>query len=150
MKVAYPFGHGLTYSDFELSNVKVTMNGDNITATCKVTNTGKATAKQVVQLYSTELYPEHERPLVELRGYYKTKALKAGESEVVTITISTTDLAKFIEEESAWKVAAGDYRLSLGFSSEDLRGYKEIFVPQTTSCKVTDILKPTDGKLFIE
>ena len=66
------------------------------------------------------------------------------------IAIANEDLAIFVEEESAWKVAAGDYRLSLGFSSEDLRLREEIFIPKTSVRKVTDILKPTDGKLFIE
>ena len=66
------------------------------------------------------------------------------------IDITADDLAIFVEEESAWKTIAGDYRLSLGFSSEDLRANREIFIPTTSVRKVTDILKPTDGKLFIE
>jgi hypothetical protein len=68
----------------------------------------------------------------------------------VEIALTTDDLAIFVEDESAWKVVAGDYRLSLGFSSGDLRQNRELFVPQTKVSKVTDILKPTDGKLFIE
>jgi beta-glucosidase len=150
VEVAYPFGHGLTYSDFELSDMKVKQGKGGITVTCKAQNTGDTAAKQVVQLYSTALYPNHERPLVELRGYKKTPTLKAGESCVVEIDITADDLAIFVEEESAWKTIAGDYRLSLGFSSEDLRANREIFIPTTSVRKVTDILKPTDGKLFIE
>ena len=150
VEVAYPFGHGLTYSDFDLSDMKVKQTKEGIAVTCKVTNTGSRAAKQVVQLYSTDLIPNHERPLVELRGYSKTPTLKAGESCTVEIAITNEDLAIFVEEESAWKVAAGDYRLSLGFSSEDLRLREEIFIPKTSVRKVTDILKPTDGKLFIE
>jgi beta-glucosidase len=150
VEVAYPFGHGLTYSDFDLSDMKVKQTKEGIAVTCKVTNTGSHAAKQVVQLYSTDLIPNHERPLVELRGYSKTPTLKAGESCTVEIAIANEDLAIFVEEESAWKVAAGDYRLSLGFSSEDLRLREEIFIPKTSVRKVTDILKPTDGKLFIE
>ena len=150
VEVAYPFGHGLTYTDFELSDMKLKRNKENITVSCKVTNTGSRAAKQVVQLYSSALFPDHERPLVELRGYSKTSTLAAGESCTVEIAITTDDLAIFVEDESAWKVAAGDYRLWLGFSSADLKEYKEFFVPQTTVRKVTDILKPTDGKLFIE
>ena len=150
VEVAYPFGHGLTYTDFELSDMKLKRNKENITVSCKVTNTGSRAAKQVVQLYSSALFPDHERPLVELRGYSKTPTLAAGESCTVEIAITTDDLAIFVGDESAWKVAAGDYRLWLGFSSADLKEYKEFFVPQTTVRKVTDILKPTDGKLFIE
>ena len=150
IKVAYPFGHGLTYSNFELSDMKVKQGKESITVSCKVTNVGNRTAKQVVQLYSTSQFPDHKRPLIELRGYSKTKNLKAGESTIVSITITPEDLAIFDEEQSAWKIVAGDYRLSLGFSSEDLRANKEIFIPTTTIRKVTDCLKPADGKLFIE
>jgi beta-glucosidase len=151
VEVAYPFGHGLTYTDFELSDMKLNRKGSNLTLTCRVTNTGKRAAKQVVQLYSTALFPDHERPLVELRGYSKTPLLAAGESCKVEIAITTDDLAIFDEAKSAWVLPAGDYRLSLGFSSADLKDYKEIFIPTSTVVrKVTDILKPTDGKLFIE
>jgi beta-glucosidase len=151
VEVAYPFGHGLTYSQFELSDMKVKQSKSGYAISCKVTNTGNRAAKQVVQLYSTALFPDHERPLVELRGYTKTPTLNPGESKVVEINISADDLAIFVEQESAWKTIAGDYRLSLGFSSEDLRVNREIFIPATKVVrKVTDILKPTDGKLFIE
>ena len=121
-----------------------------IAVTCKVANTGSRAAKQVVQLYSTALYPDHERPLLELRGYSKTPTLQPGQSCTVEIAINTDDLAIFDEEESAWKTIAGDYRLSLGFSSGDLRASSELFVPTTSVRKVTDVLKPADGKLFIE
>jgi hypothetical protein len=66
------------------------------------------------------------------------------------MTISEQDLAIFIEEESAWKVVAGDYRLSVGFNSRDLTHFKEFFIPTTTTTKVSDCLKPESGKIFIE
>lgn len=151
VEVAYPFGYGLTYSDFELSDMKLKRSGDKVTLSCRVTNTGNRAAKQVVQLYSTALFPDHERPLVELRGYRKTPLLAAGESCTVEIAITNSDLAIFDEAKSAWVLPAGDYRLSLGFSSADLKQYKEMFIQSTTVVrKVTDVLKPTDGKLFIE
>ena len=151
VEVAYPFGHGLTYSDFELSDMKLGRDDQKISITCRVTNSGKRAAKQVVQLYSTSLFPDHERPLVELRGYSKTPLLAPGESCTVKIDINKSDLAIFDEQSSAWVLPAGDYRLSLGFSSADLKLSKEIFIPTTTVVRtVTDILKPTDGKLFIE
>lgn len=150
VEVAYPFGYGLTYGDFSLSEMSVERNGDAIKVACRVTNRGAHAAKQVVQLYSTELYPREARPLLELRGYAKTPLLQPGESCNVEIALSTNDLAQFVESESAWKVCAGDYRLSLGFSSADLRSSREIFVAQGSSRKVADVLKPTDGALFIE
>ena len=150
VEVAYPFGFGLTYSDFEISDMQLKKSGDKITVNCKVTNTGNAVAKQVVQLYSTALFPDHKRPVVELRAYSKTPALKPSESCNVEMTISEQNLAIFIEEESAWKVVAGDYRLSVGFNSRDLTHFKEFFIPTTTTTKVSDCLKPESGKIFIE
>lgn len=150
VEVAYPFGYGLTYGDFTLSDAHIERSGDAICLNCRVANVGRCAAKQVVQLYSTALYPSEKRPLRELRGYAKTPLLQPGESCEVSIAITVDDLAIFSEEQSAWKVCAGDYRLSLGFSSEDLRAAKEIFIPTTRLRPVTDVLKPTDGPLFIE
>ncbi len=150
VEVAYPFGFGLTYTTFELSNMEIEKAGKELKISCIVTNTGSAAAKQVVQLYSTALFPNHERPIVELRGYSKTPTLNPGQSHKVTITITTDDLAIFSQEESAWKTVAGDYRLALGFDCQRLLLSKEIFIPQTTIRKVSDVLKPADGKLFIE
>ncbi len=150
VEVAYPFGYGLTYGDFSLSDAHIEREGDAIRLTCRVSNSGRRAAKQVVQLYSTALYPSAKRPLRELRGYAKTPLLQPGESCEVSVAITVDDLAEFSEELSAWKVSTGDYRLSLGFSSEDLRASHEIFIPTTRLRPVTDVLKPTDGPLFIE
>ena len=92
------------------------------------------------------LHPTHS-----CRSPRKTPLLAAGESCTVQIAITNDDLAIFDEAKSAWVLPAGDYRLSLGFSSADLKQYKEMFIPATTVVrKVTDVLKPADGKLYIE
>ncbi|MBQ2993009.1 MAG: glycoside hydrolase family 3 C-terminal domain-containing protein [Alistipes sp.] len=150
VEVAYPFGYGLTYSDFSLSDMMVEREGEQFVVTCRVTNCGERAAKQVVQLYSTALFPHEARPVVELRGYHKTPTLSPGSSCEVRFALTADDLAMFVEKESAWVTYAGDYRLSLGFSCEDLRSAKEIFLPATSRRMVTDVLRPTDGPLFIE
>ncbi|MBR2932030.1 MAG: glycoside hydrolase family 3 C-terminal domain-containing protein [Rikenellaceae bacterium] len=150
VEVAYPFGYGLTYSDFAISDMAVKQTKRSIEVTCRVTNTGKRAAKQVVQLYSTELSPATDRPVVELRGYVKTPTLASGESCEVTITIAPEDLSTYSEADTAWRLSAGDYRLSLGFSSEDLPLSQTISIAKTTLRPVTDVLKPADGRLFIE
>lgn len=148
--VAYPFGFGLTYSKFEASEMAVNKTKTGFEVSCKVTNTGKFPAKQVVQLYSTELKPETDRPAIELRGYKKTPLLQPGESCVVNIVISNDDLATYSEAESAWKVRKGDYRLSLGFDSATLPLSKVVTVTKKKTTPVTDVMKPAEGELFIK
>lgn len=148
--VAYPFGFGLTYSNFEASEMAVNKTKTGFEVSCKVTNTGKFPAKQVVQLYSTELKPETDRPAIELRGYKKTPLLQPGESCVVNIVISNDDLATYSEAESAWKVRKGDYRLSLGFDSATLPLSKVVTVTKKKTTPVTDVMKPAEGELFIK
>lgn len=150
IKVAYPFGFGLTYSDFNITNMKVKNTKNLITVSCQVTNIGKHAAKQVVQLYSTELKPLEDRPIIELRGYKKTPTLKPGESCNITIEISPEDLSYYSEEAKSWKLTAGKYLLSLGFSSEDLRINQNITIKQNKLRPVTDILKPATGDIFIK
>ena len=148
--VAYPFGFGLTYSKFEASEMDVNKTKTGFEVSCKVTNTGKFPAKQVVQLYSTELKPETDRPAIELRGYKKTPLLQPSESCVVNIVISNDDLATYSEAESAWKVRKGDYRLSLGFDSATLPLSKVVTVTKKKTTPVTDVMKPAEGELFIK
>ncbi|MBE6210235.1 MAG: beta-glucosidase [Rikenellaceae bacterium] len=148
--VAYPFGFGMTYSKFEASDMQVAKSKSGFEVSCKVANVGKFPAKQVVQLYSTELAPEIDRPAIELRGYRKTPLLQPGESCVVTIAISNDDLATYSEKESAWKVRKGDYRLSLGFDSATLPLSQVVTVKKDKVTPVTDVMKPESGDLFIK
>lgn len=150
VEVAYPFGYGLTYSAFNLTDMKVEQSEQEILVSCLITNTGKHAAKQVVQLYSTELAPSTDRPLIELRGYCKTPTLQPGESHTVTIRITPEDLATYSEADVAWKLSAGDYRLSLGFSSSELLQAKEIHIQSEKLRPVSDILKPESGEIFIK
>ncbi|MBQ3247873.1 MAG: glycoside hydrolase family 3 C-terminal domain-containing protein [Alistipes sp.] len=148
--VAYPFGYGLTYSKFEASAMQTIKTKSGFEVTCKVSNVGKFPAKQVVQLYSTELAPETDRPAIELRGYKKTPLLQPGESCEVTIAISNDDLATYSEKESAWKVRKGDYRLSLGFDSATLPLSKVVTIKKEKVTPVTDVMKPEKGEIFIK
>ena len=150
VSVAYPFGYGLTYSKFEASAMQTIKTKEGFEVTCKVSNVGKFPAKQVVQLYSTELAPETDRPAIELRGYKKTPLLQPGESCEVTIAISNDDLATYSEKESAWKVRKGDYRLSLGFDSATLPLSKVVTIKKEKVTPVTDVMKPEKGEIFIK
>jgi hypothetical protein len=99
--VAYPFGYGLSYTDFEYSDFKLDKNvvpgkSDTITATVKVKNIGTVAGKEVVQLYlNASTWREEGRPKNELRAHGKTKLLAPGESETLEFTLKYDDLAYY-------------------------------------------------------
>ena len=148
--VAYPFGYGLTYSQFEMENMSVKESKEGYLVSCVVKNVGNFPARQVVQLYSTELQPEVDRPSIELRGYKKTPLLQGGESTVVEITIKKEDLMTYNEKAGAWKLTKGDYNLSLGFDSQTLPLKQRITITKEVLQPVTTIMKPASGEVFIK
>ena len=150
IEVAYPFGFGLTYSKFEMSNMQVKEKKDGYAVSCIVKNTGNFPAKQVVQLYSSELKPEIDRPAIELRAYAKTPLLQPNEECKVEMFIKQTDLMSFSEKRCAWHLAKGDYDLSLGFDSQVRPLSHRITIKDEKVEKVNNVMQPTNGKLFIE
>ena len=95
VKVAYPFGFGLSYTTFAYSDLKLSGAefGTGLTATVTVKNTGKAPGREVVQLYLSAPGKSMPKPAIELRGFAKTKVLAPGESQTLTFTIAPRDLA---------------------------------------------------------
>ena len=149
VEVAYPFGYGLTYSQFEMSNMNVKESKEGYTISCEVKNIGSLPAKQVVQLYSSELAPEVDRPAIELRGYKKTPLLKAGEKCVVEIVIKKEDLMTYNEKEAAWKLTKGEYDLLLGFDSQSLPLKHRITIMKEILKPVSTAMAPEKGDIFI-
>ena len=149
VEVAYPFGYGLTYSQFEMSNMQVKESKEGYAVSCEVKNIGKVAAKQVVQLYSTELQPEVDRPAIELRGFKKTPLLQAGEKCVVEIVIKREDLMTYNEKAAAWKLTKGDYTLSLGFDSQTRPLSHKVTITKEVLQPVSTLMKP-EGELFIK
>ena len=95
--VAFPFGFGMSYSSFLISNLKLnsgTFNG-KLTATITVTNAGKVAGKEVVQLYLSAPATNLHKPALELKAFGKTKLLKPGESQTLSFTLMPKDLASF-------------------------------------------------------
>ena len=121
LAVSYPFGYGLSYTTFEYSEPVVENDGKTVKATVTVKNTGSVEGKEAVQLYVSAPAGSLDKPVQELKAYGKTKALKPGESQKVTLTFATADLASFDEARSAWVVDAGTYCFRFGASSRDIR-----------------------------
>ena len=121
ISVSYPFGYGLSYTTFEYSEPSVKNDGKTITATVRVKNVGDVAGKEAVQLYVSAPESQLDKPVKELKAYAKTGKLAPGESQVLTLTFPTAELASFDEEASAWKVDAGTYKFLFGASSRDIR-----------------------------
>ena len=121
LAVSYPFGYGLSYTTFEYSAPAVANDGKTVTAKVTVKNTGSVAGKEAVQLYVSAPAGTLDKPVKELKAYGKTKELAPGETQELTLTFPTSELASFDEDASAWKVDAGTYTFLFGASSRDIR-----------------------------
>ena len=125
MDVLFPFGHGLSYTTFEYSGLKLSADAirDTDTLEVKVTvkNTGKRAGKAVVQLYvgDTEGFENAVRPVRELKGFRKV-ALEPGESKEVSFTLCKRAFATWRTEIHDWWVESGDFSIEVGDSSANL------------------------------
>lgn len=119
--VAYPFGYGLSYTDFSYSDLKIEQSGDLFTVTCEIKNQGNRTGKEVVQLYVSAPGKDMPKPVQELKAFAKTRLLQPGESETIQLTVNADELASFSEDASAWVRENGVYEFRLGASSRDIR-----------------------------
>lgn len=119
--VSYPFGYGLTYTDFELSDMRTERDGEKINVYVTVKNSGNFPAKQVVQLYASAPAEVADRPSIELKGYCKTPVLQAGESCEARISFKLSDLGIWEGgEDGRMVVPSGVWTLHAGTSSADL------------------------------
>ena len=119
----FPFGHGLSYTTFEYSTLKVAKKvkaGKNVEVSLVVTNTGKVAGKEVVQLYISDLKSSLPRPPKELKGFAKL-ALKSGQSETVAFSLDERALAFYDPHKKTWVAEPGEFELLLGSSSRDIR-----------------------------
>ncbi len=140
--VAYPFGFGLSYTTFAYTDASATVDGDAITVTVKVTNTGQRAGRNVVELFvAAPNSKKLNKPEKELRNYAKTRLLQPGESETITMKVSTADLASFNEKASAWKTDAGLYTFMICSSANDIEAKATAKIKAWTK-KVNNVMKP--------
>ncbi|QFP75287.1 glycoside hydrolase family 3 C-terminal domain-containing protein [Deinococcus sp. AJ005] len=119
----FPFGFGLSYSTFELSNARMSAErivpGDSVTVSVTVTNTGQCWGQTVAQLYVRDMDVKLKRPYKELKGFAKV-SLKPGEAETVEVQLDMRSLAYFDDDRKVWVADAGGFELLLGQNSVDL------------------------------
>ena len=139
--VAYPFGYGLSYTTFEYSDAAVKVNGDVVTVSITVKNTGKVAGKEIAQVYVAAPAGNIEKPSHELKGFAKTRELKPGEKQTLTIQIQKRELASFDEANSQWITEAGQYAFQIGASSRDIRAIVNAKLTEYTE-KVSNVLAP--------
>lgn len=129
MDVAFPFGHGLSYTTFEYSNLRTdkdTMTeGETIQVSVDVTNIGDRAGKEIVQLYVSDLTNAARRPEKELKGFEKV-ALNPGETKRVTFTLDKRSFAWYSTDIHDWYAASGTYEILIAASSRDIRLTKTI------------------------
>lgn len=121
----FPFGHGLTYTTFEYgkptANAKKIGEDDTLTITVPITNTGKRTGSEIVQLYITDVKSSLPRPEKELKGFTKV-TVEPGQTVNATFTIGRDALSYYDPSESAFVTEPGKFKARIGASAGDIRG----------------------------
>ena len=132
--VAFPFGYGLSYTTFEQKLNDVTYKDGKVTVDVTVTNTGDTAGKDVVEVYYNPPYTEGgiEKASTNLVGFEKTKELKPGASETVTIEFDDDDMASYdYQNAKAYVLEKGDYDISINSDSHTVIDSKKITVEDT-------------------
>ncbi|PYY37863.1 beta-glucosidase [Curtobacterium sp. MCJR17_055] len=120
MPVAFPFGHGLSYTSFDYSDLELDVQHNGVTAHLTVTNTGSRAGREVVQLYTGLDQSTHVRPVRELKAFTSVH-LEPGEQRRVRLHVRRDDLGVWDTRLARWTIEPGSYRIDIGASSRDVR-----------------------------
>ncbi len=118
--VCYPFGHGLSYTTFDIADARVKRSGNGFKVSATLKNTGSVAGAEVVQLYVSDVEASEERPVKELKGFEKIY-LEPGQSKKVEFTLDRQALSFFDADKHAWVAEPGEFHALLGTSSEDIK-----------------------------
>jgi beta-glucosidase len=133
--VLFPFGHGLSYTTFDYSDLTLSAEaldgGESLTLRLKVKNIGEVAGQEVVQVYVSPQSPTAFRPELELKGFEKV-ALQPGEAKEVTMELPPRAFAFFNTGLQDWQMEAGAYEIRVGASSRDIRLRQMVAIRQTT------------------
>ncbi|MBO7670698.1 MAG: glycoside hydrolase family 3 C-terminal domain-containing protein, partial [Oscillospiraceae bacterium] len=133
-ELLFPFGHGLSYTSFDFSDLRLSRDRitdqESLTATVRVTNTGKRAGKTVVQLYVGDCESSVFRPVRELKGFEKV-FLEPGESKDVSFTLDKRSFAYWNTKIHDWHVESGEFCIEIGHSSRDIACCARVQVDST-------------------
>jgi len=161
MDVLFPFGYGLSYTDFRYEELKLDKcrmeDTEELTVSCRITNTGRYPGSEAVQLYVRDAGCTAIRPVRELKGFEKV-ALEPGESREVFFTLDKRAFASYDIGLHDWYVESGTFFIEVGASSRDIRlsgevkvtGTLEKPVYYTKQSTVGELMKTDRGRAFIE
>ena len=121
INTSYPFGYGLSYTNFDYSNIVAKNVNDTINISLDIKNIGNISGKEVVQIYFSKSNSSVDRPIKELKDFSKTKLLKSGEKVRVEFSLPISDLSYWDDEKNEWVIEKGNYEISAGASSSDIR-----------------------------
>ena len=151
----YPFGYGLSYTDFCLEKDSVRLDGQRVTVTANIKNVGNAAGKEVLQVYVSSPEGKLDQPYQALAGFAKTKLLAPGEEQKLSVSFEMSDIASYNEATASFCLEAGDYVLRAGNSSTDTDVYGVIRVEEEICCiKTRNVMgkpdftdyKPAEGE----
>ncbi|MHA7862909.1 glycoside hydrolase family 3 C-terminal domain-containing protein [Flagellimonas marinaquae] len=126
LKVSYPFGFGLSYTDFAYGDIETVQENDTIKVSVPVSNIGKTNGKEIVQFYVSKDSTQIDRPTQELKAFAKTKLLGTGATDTVQVKIPLNYLRYWNENSSQWTLEPGKYIIKAGASSRDFKKSTEI------------------------
>ncbi len=130
-KVNYPFGYGLSYTTFDWNIISADSCGDIVSLKVRVTNTGKAAGKEVIQIYGNTQAPILGKPAKNLLAFEKTRLIEAGETQVITFDIDINKMASYDDlgkiKKSAYVLEKGDYEFYVGNSVRNVRKAEFIY-----------------------
>lgn len=161
MDVLFPFGHGLSYTSFTYSDLRLDWeqmdDTDTLIMSCSVTNTGSRVGSEAVQLYVRDMQSTAIRPVRELKGFEKV-SLQPGETKTVHFTLTKRAFASYDTALHDWYVESGSFAIEIGASSRDIRLSGEIMIRGTVEkpirytreSTVGDLLKSVKGRAFME
>lgn len=130
--VLFPFGHGLSYTNFSYSDLSVSTTATDLKVSVKVKNTGDRDGAEVVQVYVSQKAPSIRRPVKELKGFKKI-LLKKGEEKVVNVTIELKYATSFWDEiREAWTMEKDEYEVAVGHCTHRLALTEKFDVKKTS------------------
>jgi beta-glucosidase len=148
--VLFPFGHGLSYTQFEYSDLKLDKNkmtdNETLSVTVKVKNTGKAAGKEAVQVYIRDPESSVGKPIRELKQFTKVN-LSPGEEKTVTLTLDKLSFSYYEPRLPGWFVESGTYIIDVGSSSRSIHQSAEVEVTSTQEIPIVYTRHSTMGDI---